>query len=185
MADKKPKHNWLAIRTAYVVKRWTPAEIAKEFSVHPTTVKTRAAKEGWTAERDRNATESQEVANAESRKVVLAAAQSHRDILTKLTKLVDDSIAEIAEIEDKGERILARQRTVTMATRIVVTGRIVAGEVPGQPSGTGDLDAPEAPNGVTTPTGDMEGENAPAPMRRFVVKIHQPILTVVPDQATA
>lgn len=182
---EKPKHNWLAIRTAYVVKGYTAEHCATEFGVHVVTVRRRASKEGWTAERSANATSGEKVAQDEARKVVASAAQSHRAMLAKLDKLVDDSITDIEAITDLGEKILARQRTITMATRIVVTGRIVAGELPGQPSGTGDLDAPAAPDGSTSvPTGDMDGDNAPAPMRRFVVKIHQPALTVVPDQAT-
>jgi hypothetical protein len=138
MPDKRATINWLAIRTAYVVKRWSPARISTEFGIHPTTVKTRAAKEGWTAERDRNATQGDQVATDESRKVVEAAAQertqSDRAFSDSLQALIEGAKAKLEKIEDAGEYILAVSRLVTAGHRIITTKRTVQGVVNGQPS---------------------------------------------------
>lgn len=178
----KPKHNWLAIRTAYVVKGYTAQQCATEFKVDVTTVRKRASKEGWTAERHANTMHGEDVAKDDARKIVAAAAQSHREVLSKLTALVDDSITELATIEDIGERILARQRTITMATRIVVTGRIVDGNLPGQPSNTGSgIDDPGMPAAAI---GDDEDSVAPAPAKKFIMAAHKP-LAIVPQSEQA
>jgi hypothetical protein len=156
MPDKRAKVNWLAIRTAYVVKRWTPAKISAEFGIHPTTVKTRAAKEGWTAERDRNATAGDLVATDESRKVVDAAAaeraQSDRAFTDSLQALVEAGKAKLAEIKDPAEYIMAASRLVASGQRVVLTRRIVTGTVPGQPSdfvAADDSDDDEIDNTIT------------------------------------
>lgn len=190
---KRPKHNWLAIRTAYVVKGWTPEHIGKEFGVHITTVKKRASKEGWTAERHRNATSAAEVASevaAEAaRQLALNAgkekALTDLQIADTLRALINDSITDLKAIDDLGSKIVARNQIMLMGQRFLTVNRIVRGIVPGQPSDTGELDNPGA---IATPTGtdEMEGDTTAAPMRRFVVKIHQPAaLVAVPDQQAA
>lgn len=60
----------MQIRTAYVVKGWSADKCGEEFGIHPTTIKTWASKEGWTTERDRNATMATDVVAEDLRKAI-------------------------------------------------------------------------------------------------------------------
>jgi hypothetical protein len=130
--------NWIAIRTAYVVKGYSAQKCAAEFGINVTTVKLRASKEGWTAERNRNATHGSEVAADAARAAVDKAnaerAQSDRAFTDSLQQLVEQGKAKLAEIKDPGEFVMAASRLVAAGQRVVLTRRIVTGTVPGQPS---------------------------------------------------
>lgn len=185
--------NWIAIRTAYVVTGWSAKKCAAEFKVNVTTIKLRASKENWTAERNPNPTrlggEADKAALEAARAAVANAAkeraQTDSAIAETLRTLIKDSIDDLGKIEDLGSKIVARNQIMLMGQRFLTVNRIVRGIVPGQPSDTGDLDNPAMPTAPTRSDGDLDGDNTAAPMRRFVVKIHQPVLTLVPDQQAA
>ena len=73
----KSRVNWLAVRTAYVVKGYTAQRCADEFEIDITTVKKRASKEGWTGERHRNTTQGHQVATEAMLTIVADVAASH------------------------------------------------------------------------------------------------------------
>lgn len=192
MPDEKP--NWIAIRTAYVVKGWSASKCAAEFSTPVDTIKRHASKEKWNAERHRTDTgvnkAAADAAAQEAREAVQKAAaekaKTDRELVNLQRAAVEDAIT-IRDSLTGADRLVANSAIVLMVTRAIGTGRTVDGMTHGQPSGTGDLDNPGVPNAAKVPAAsDLDGDNTAAPMRRFVVKIHQPpVLTVVPDQQAA
>ena len=46
------RYNWIAVRTAFVVKRWSYQKCADEFKLDVTTIKKRGSKERWVEQRD-------------------------------------------------------------------------------------------------------------------------------------
>ena len=74
----KEKVNWLAVRTAYIVKGYTAQRCADEFGVDVTTVKKRASKEKWTDERHRITTQGHLVATEDMRAIVAEVSASHK-----------------------------------------------------------------------------------------------------------
>jgi len=94
----KSKTNWLAIRTAYVVKGWSAARCAEEFNLHPTTIKTKAAKEEWTTERDRNATDATAVVANEIREAVQDQVNRHMIVTDRMVEITDALSAKYIEM---------------------------------------------------------------------------------------
>ncbi|MDB5092461.1 MAG: hypothetical protein JWO85_562 [Candidatus Eremiobacteraeota bacterium] len=134
----RTKANWIAIRTAYVVKGYSAQKCATEFSVDVTTIKKRASSEGWTAERHRNTTQGGKVAEDAARDAVAKAnaerQQSDRAFTDSLQALVENGKKKLEKIKDPGDYIMAASRLVAAGQRVVLTRRIVTGTVPGQPS---------------------------------------------------
>jgi hypothetical protein len=83
------RHNWLAVRTAYVVKGLTAQQCADEFGINVTTIKIKASREGWTEERNRIATQGAEVVADEMRAAVQSAMASHSSRATRALELSD------------------------------------------------------------------------------------------------
>ena len=142
MANRKDDKTWLAIRTAYIVKRWSAQKCADEFHVDVTTIKKRASKEGWARERHRNATAGQSVAEEETRiavRDVAAKQQQLADMMIAwvaghikaserdLEQMTTTSKSDSAKIAAARSRISARRDMVEMVDRFVKTGKI-AGE---------------------------------------------------------
>jgi len=107
-------HNWLAIRTAYVVHGKTAQECADEFHVDVTTVKKRASKEGWTTERHRNATQGAEVVAGEMRAAVRSQIESHAGRANRALEMADKLADKIeSAIENLKPEDLRGVRSVT------------------------------------------------------------------------
>lgn len=93
--------NWIAIRTAFVVKGWSAQKCADEFGLNPTTIKLRAAKEGWTAERTRIATASADSvaieigkATQEQLRIHAERAESRNSLGDRLQVLIEKLITQ-------------------------------------------------------------------------------------------
>jgi hypothetical protein len=163
MPDKRAKVNWLAVRTAYVVKGYTAQKCATEFGVDVTTIRKKASSEGWTAERHANTMQGENVAVDGASEVVAAAnaerVQSDRAFSEWLQSLVEGGKEQLAKITDPAENILARNRLVAAGHRIVTMKRTVQGVVPGQPSDfvlADDLPEDEIDNTITISTRRLE-----------------------------
>lgn len=150
MANRKDDKTWLAIRTAYIVKRWSAQKCADEFHIDVTTIKKRASKEGWTKERHfkgHQVRTGSDTAEEETRKAV-------RDVATRQQELADMMIAWVANhIKDSAQdlqqmtttskkdsdkiaaarsRISARRDMVEMVDRFVKTGKIAGEDRPAE-----------------------------------------------------
>ncbi len=128
MANRKDDKTWLAIRTAYIVKRWSAQKCAECFHVDATTIRKRASKEGWTRERHRNATASRSVAEEETRNVVRDESARRQQLMDALivwaAKQIQDSEADLALIKIPRSRISARRDIMEMVDRFVKTGKL-------------------------------------------------------------
>ena len=102
--------NWLAIRTAYVVKGMSAQQCADEFKIDRATIARRASKEGWTAERHSNVTAGSDVVTNEMREVVASIAAGHvaaADQQVRLAQAVADKLEEaIAKVDPRDIRTL-------------------------------------------------------------------------------
>lgn len=116
---------WLAIRTAFVVKRWSASKCAEEFKVDVTTIKKRASKEGWTHERNRNATAGQSVAEDEARQAVALEAERRQQLIDGLSVWVAAKIKAcddiLIKITNPRSQISATRDIVEMVDRLVTT----------------------------------------------------------------
>ncbi len=102
MARPTTPVNWIAIRTAYVVKGWTAQKCAEEFTVSRPTISARASKEGWLAERNRNLTEStNSVIQSQVREAVQDAIGNHG----ALSGSVSDLVKRVVDAADPREFI--------------------------------------------------------------------------------
>ena len=109
----KAKVNWLAVRTAYVVKGYTAQRCAEEFQVDITTVKKRASKENWTEERHRNTTQGHLVATEDMRAIVaditaghVAAADNQVRLAEKVTRKLEEFVDQIEVGDIPGTAVL-------------------------------------------------------------------------------
>ena len=92
------KINWIAIRTAYVVKGWSAQKCADEFEVNPTTIRVKASKEGWTAERNRNTTDATAAVVEDMRAVVAADLDAHRRVTDRMVTVSELALNEIEQL---------------------------------------------------------------------------------------
>lgn len=113
MGNRKGDKTWLAIRTAFIVKRWSAQKCADEFHVDVTTIKKRASKEGWARERHRNATAGHSVAEEEIRQAVRLEADKRQELLDALALRADSRIKVAETALDK----IRNPRSIVSATR--------------------------------------------------------------------
>lgn len=127
--------NWIAVRTAYVVKGWSAQTCADEFGVDVTTVKKRASAEGWTAERTRITTEGHHAVVEEMRAAVADTLANHVNLTDKVTKIIDkwieEDVAASKPGRSRGEVIKVYMEAMNLALRL---GREVRGIKPGEAS---------------------------------------------------
>jgi hypothetical protein len=132
------KVNWIALRTAYVVKGWTLEQCAQEFSVNPTTVRTRAAKEGWRAERDRNLANATKAATEQATNLVTTAAielrSEHAKAVAQLNALLDGSAEDVASCKPGRSRAETRRACFESFKIALGLQRTVLGITDGQSS---------------------------------------------------
>ncbi len=125
------KINWIAVRTAYVVKGYSAQKCADEFHIDPTTVKKRASAEGWTKERHRLATHATTVAEDEAREQVAQAGaklrEEHAEIVGKVHRFLDGIDDDLAAIKPGRGRIEARKAAAEAAEKVLKTSRLVLG----------------------------------------------------------
>jgi hypothetical protein len=130
--------NWIALRTAYIVKGWSAQKCADEFGLHPTTVKTRAAREGWAKERDRNMTDATAAATAEAREQVAEMAmvvrERHANLVVRLHSLLDGIEEDIAVAKPGRSRAETRRAGMDAFEKAVKIGRLALGITEGQSS---------------------------------------------------
>jgi uncharacterized protein YjcR len=135
--------NWIAVRTAYVVRGYTSQQCADEFGIDVTTVKKRASKEGWTQERHRNATQGAEVVSEAMKAAVTAHMGGQAARVQRALDLQDAIQAKIGTLIDAIDltkpaqlrSIVEMNRTsVESLTRLVESDRLVRGITTGKPS---------------------------------------------------
>jgi hypothetical protein len=126
--------NWLAIRTAYIVKGWSAQKCANEFGVDPTTIKKRASKEGWTTERHQNTTAAVEAATTEAKRLVEEAFAEDRDYAARMLQIASDVEEDLAATKAGRGRIEARRSAVETMDRALRASRLVKGLKDGQAS---------------------------------------------------
>lgn len=130
--------NWIAIRTAYVVKGWSAQKCADEFSVDPTTIRKRASKEAWTAERHKNTTAAATVATETARAIVAeiaaSATASHLAAADEMLAIARGSLADLKDITNARTRIAARKDAIEGFERALRSHRLILGLREGQAS---------------------------------------------------
>lgn len=111
---REREKRWMACRTAYITNGLSAAQCAERFGFHVTTIKTRAAKEGWTKERDRNTTNATGVVTDELRKAAENETREHtarvERFLGQIDRLMDrfEAASSTVAVNDlKGFRSLA------------------------------------------------------------------------------
>jgi hypothetical protein len=137
----------MAVRTAYIVQRMTSEECSEAFDVHPTTVKTWASKEGWTAERDRRTTDATGVVVDELHNAVAEACANHikaSDRILETVTILADKLVELVKLEPtednkSGARYLrslieSGKSLGEMADKVIGIGRLSRGLRPGDAS---------------------------------------------------
>ena len=136
----KAKVNWLAVRTAYVVKGWSAQRCAEEFNVHHVTVKNRASKEGWTAERTRNTTRGSEVVAEVMRQAVDEQIEQNAEAAAETIAHQMDTLALGARLGNKlaiaAERLLDKYIN---EDEVDGEGKFVAGIQPGEKQSEADV----------------------------------------------
>jgi len=139
----KAKVNWLAVRTAYVVKGYTAQRCAEEFQVDITTVKKRASKENWTEERHRNTTQGHLVATEDMRAIVaditaghVAAADNQVRLAEKVTRKLEEFVdqIEVGDIRTLRSIIEAGARLGEWTDKGIAASRSSRGLRPGEAS---------------------------------------------------
>lgn len=131
MANRKDDKTWLAIRTAYIVKRWSAQKCADEFHIHVTTIKKRASEEGWTKERHfkgHQVRTGSDTAEEETRTLIRDESARRQQLMDALivwaAKQIQDSEADLALIKIPRSRISARRDIMEMVDRFVKTGKL-------------------------------------------------------------
>lgn len=126
---------WMQIRTAYVVRGWSAQKCAEEFNVHATTIKTRAAKEGWTQERDRVATDATGAATdalkGAAAEVLTALRSQHAELVQRMHTILDGIAEDIAAMKPGRSRIEARRAAAEAGKVVLTTSRLVLGMTDG------------------------------------------------------
>lgn len=123
--------NWIAVRTAYVVKGWSASKCAEEFNIDPTTIKKRASTEGWTAERHRLSTEATAVATEDIKSGSIAAInavrEDHAILVRRMHTILDGIDEDIAAIKPGRSRIEARKAGAETFGTVLKSSRLVLG----------------------------------------------------------
>lgn len=132
----RAKINWIAIRTAYVVKGWSAEQCSQEFGVDRTTISKRASKEGWTQERHRNTTDATRAVTEDARAIVAEARETHLDFMAWVRDQIKGSEEDLVQITSARSRIEARRQIAAMAKDYVQIEREVMGRKTGEASDT-------------------------------------------------
>lgn len=132
------KINWIAVRTAYVVKGWTAQKCADEFGIDVTTVKKRASAEGWTQERHHATTNATEATTQEARAIMVAAAldlrAEHAKALGQLNNLLLGASEDVAACKPGRSRAETRRACLESFKIVHTLQRSALGLVDGQSS---------------------------------------------------
>jgi hypothetical protein len=117
------RDNWIAVRTAYIVNRWPAQRCAEHFDMDVTTIRKRASKEGWTAERHALTTSADRVAIERAREHVDSIAASHVDATNRVIALADriadrvDAALDKLERDESGDDFATLRRVVEVFDR--------------------------------------------------------------------
>lgn len=128
--------NWIQVRTAYLIQGWSMAKCAEEFGIDPTTVRKKAAAEGWTQQRRDGVTAADLIATNE---VAIAVATSRAEFQAGLNRqlsgmfaLLVDGAADIAAAKPGRARAETRRAVIESYALVAKTGRENMGLQPGQ-----------------------------------------------------
>lgn len=139
MANRKDEKLRMAVRTAYVVKRWSAQRCAKEFGIHETTIKTWASKEGWAKERDSIATDGREAATQEIRKTIRLEADKRQELIDGLgisaaarIQKAAAAIDRISPVKHPRMYVAATRDLVEMVDRLMKAIKVAGEDVPSE-----------------------------------------------------
>ena len=123
--------NWIAVRTAYVVKGWSAQKCAEEFGINPTTIKIKASNEGWTEERNRLQTDATAEATKEIKAGAVAAIndirRDHASLVSRMHSLLDGVEGDIEAAKPGRGRIEARKLAAEAYQMVLKSSRLVLG----------------------------------------------------------